>query len=306
MKSLAIIGLALLGGSAASTGIYSDNEFRVQGNHNTGIMSMNDKNAHLGNNQGIINVFGKDGKKNAPNNNGFINVLPFHIVRDDEVDNELGVSGNFNTGIMNMNDRNARLGNNQGIINVFGNDGKKSAPNNNGFINVLPFHIVRDDEADNELADHLTIHNRRGGQVTINNHSHDDELFDGDNELADSRISMPNNRGFITVNQWDDELDNELAISINMSGNSGKVNINSNNPENLKGLVIENNRGVVTTNNAENLKNMVIKNNHGKIGVANPEEEPIEIPDISADMNSLRKAMNDMKVAHNKAFLGKH
>jgi hypothetical protein len=306
MKSLAIIGLALLGGSAATTGIYSDNEFRVQGNHNTGIMSMNDKNAHLGNNQGIINVFGKDGKKNAPNNNGFINVLPFHIVRDDEADNELGVSGNFNTGIMSMNDKNAHLGNNQGIINVFGKDGKKNAPNNNGFINVLPFHIVRDDEADNELADHLIIHNRKGGEVTINNHSHDDELFDGDNELADTRISMPNNRGFITVNQWDDELDNELAISINMSGNSGKVNINSNNPENLKGLVIENNRGVVTTNNAENLKNMVIKNNNGKIGVANPEEDPIEIPDISADMNSLRKTMNDMKVAHNKAFLGKH
>jgi hypothetical protein len=304
MKSLAIIGLALLGGSATASGIYSDNEFRVQGNHNTGIMNMNDKNAHLGNNNGIINVFGKDGKKSAPNNNGFINVLPFHIVRDDEADNELGVSGNFNTGIMSMNDKNARLGNNNGIINVFGSDGKKSAPNNNGFINVLPFHIARDDEADNELADHLIIKNRKGGEVTINNH--DDELFDADNELRDTKISMPNNRGFITVNQWDDEPDNELAISINMSGNSGKVNINSNNPENLKGLVIENNRGVVTTNNAENLKNVVIKNNQGKIGVADPEEDPIDLPDISADMNSLRKAMNNMKVAHNKAFLGKH
>jgi len=246
MKSLALISLALWGGSATASGIYSDNEFRVQGNHNTGILSMNDKNAHMGNNQGIINVFGKDGKKSAPNNNGFIIVLPFHIVRND------------------------------------------------------------DEYVDNELADHLIIKNRKGGEVAINNHGHDDELFDADYELADTRISMPNNRGFITVNQWDDEADNELAISINMSGNSGKVNINSNNPENLKGLVIENNKGVVTTNNSENLKNMVIKNNQGKIRVAGLEEDPVNIPDISGDMKSLRQAMNNMKVAHNKAFLGKH
>jgi len=130
------------------------------------------------------------------------------------------VQGNNNHGILGVDASGSQLRNNHGIINVFGQDGNHNAPGNKGFINVLPFHIVRDD---------------------------DDELFnlihvDVDNQ----KYNVHHNSGRVTINADDDD---ELFAfgNINISGNQGKVHFNTDTPvEQMKNIKLSKNRGQIT------------------------------------------------------------
>jgi len=128
MKSLAIAGLAVLAGSVTARS-------NVQGNNNHGILGVDSSSSQLRNNHGIINVFGKDGNHNAPGNKGFINVLPFHIVRDDDdelfnlihvdVDNQkYNVHHNSGRVIINADDDDELFAFDSSSFNMSGNQGK--------------------------------------------------------------------------------------------------------------------------------------------------------------------------------------